>query len=148
MELETRNPNLSVTVAMSKPGNEPWFGAVGRIDAALLASAVPDIVSGRAHICGPPSMMEAVQAALIGLGVPETQIKTEAFGTVKRDPTAKGAASTEVAGKVVFQASDTTAPVPVVRRSLMRPTKRVFSSTTPAAQEHADRVASSSYRAV
>jgi ferredoxin-NADP reductase/Fe-S-cluster-containing hydrogenase component 2 len=113
VELESRNSHLSVTVAMSKPGNEPWFGAVGRIDAALLASAVPDIVSGRAHICGPPSMMEAVQAALIGLGVPETQIKTEAFGTVKRDPTAKGAASTEVAGKVVFQASDTTAPVPV-----------------------------------
>jgi len=111
--LEVRNPNLSVTVAMSKPGNEPWFGAVGRIDATLLASAVPEIASGRAHICGPPSMMEAVKAALIGLGVPEAQIKTEAFGTVKRDPTSKGAASTEFAGKVVFQASDATAPVPV-----------------------------------
>jgi ferredoxin len=45
--------------------------------------------------------------------VPDAQIKTEAFGTGKRDPTAKGAASTEVAGTVVFQASDTTAPVPV-----------------------------------
>jgi ferredoxin len=58
-------------------------------------------------------MMEAVKAALIGLGVPETQIKTEAFGTVKRDPTAKSAASTGIAGKVVFQTSDTTATVPV-----------------------------------
>jgi len=89
---------------MSKPGDEPWSGAVGRIDRALLASAVPDIASRRAHICGPPPMMDAVKAALVGL---------EAFGTVKRDPTAKGAASTLIAGQVVFQASDTTAPVPV-----------------------------------
>jgi len=112
-ELEARNANLSVTVAMSRLGDEPWRGAVGRIDAALLASAVPNIATQRVHLCGPPSMMEALKAALIGLGVPETQIKTEAFGTVKRDPTAKGAASTEVGGKVVFQASDTTATVPV-----------------------------------
>jgi len=103
-QLEARNANLSVTVAMSKPGDEPWSGAVGRIDRALLASAVPDIASRRAHICGPPPMMDAVKAALVGL---------EAFGTVKRDPTAKGAASTEIAGQVVFQTSDTTAPVPV-----------------------------------
>ena len=112
-ELEARNANLRVTVAMSRPGDEPWFGVAGRIDAALLASAVPDIASTRAHICGPPPMMDAVKAALIGLGVPETQIKTEAFGTIKRDPTAKGNASTEIAGKVVFQASDPAAPVPV-----------------------------------
>ncbi len=110
-ELEARNTGLNVTVVMSRPGEEPWPRAAGRIDAALLALAVPDVASRRAHICGPPPMMDAVKAALIGLGVPETQIKTEAFGTVKRDPTAKGAASTEVAGKVVFQASDTAAPV-------------------------------------
>ena len=103
-QLEARNANVSVTVAMSKPGDAPWSGAVGRIDRALLASAVPEIASRRAHICGPPPMMDAVKAALVGL---------EAFGTVKRDPTAKGAASTLIAGQVVFQASDTTAPVPV-----------------------------------
>jgi ferredoxin-NADP reductase len=112
-ELEARNANLKLTVTMSSPGDEPWSGAVGRIDAALLASAVPDIATRRAHICGPPSMMDAIKAALVGLGVPEAQIKTEAFGTVKRDPTVKGDASTEVAGKVFFQASDTTVPVPV-----------------------------------
>jgi ferredoxin-NADP reductase/Fe-S-cluster-containing hydrogenase component 2 len=112
-ELQARNANLGVTVTMSRPGDEPWSGAVGRIDAALLASAVPDIATRRAHICGPPSMMDAIKAALVGLGVPEAQIKTEAFGTVKRDPTVKGDASTELAGKVFFQASDTTVPVPV-----------------------------------
>ena len=112
-ELESRNPNLSVTVTMSRPGDEPWSGRVGRIDAALLASAVPGISTCRAHICGPPSMMDAVKAALTAVGVPETLIKTEAFGTIKRNPTAKSAASTGIAGKVTFQASDTTARVPV-----------------------------------
>ena len=57
--------------------------------------------------------MDATKGALVALGVPDTQIKTEAFGTIKRDPTAKGTASTEVAGQVVFQTSDTTAPVPL-----------------------------------
>ena len=112
-ELRARNANLSVTVTMSRPGDEPWSGAVGRIDATLLASAVPDIATQRVHICGPPSMMDATKGALVELGVPVAQIKTEAFGTIKRDPTAKGAASTELAGKVAFQTSDTTAPVPL-----------------------------------
>ena len=50
---------------------------------------------------------------MIGLGLAEEQIRLEAFGTVKRDPTAKGTASTAVAGRVFFQASSTTVPVPV-----------------------------------
>ena len=111
-ELRARNANLSVTVTMSNPEGEAWSGMRGRIDAALLTSAVPDIARRRAHICGPPSMMAAVKAALLGLGVPETQVRTEAFGTVTRDPTAKSARSTAIAGTIVFQASDTRAPAP------------------------------------
>ena len=110
-ELKARNANLNVTVTMSDPGYEPWSGNRGRIDATLLTSVVQDIASRRAHICGPPLMMDAVKAALLGLGVPETQVRTEAFGTVTRNPTAKSARSTEIAGKVVFQVSETTVPV-------------------------------------
>jgi ferredoxin-NADP reductase len=112
-ELSARNANLGITVTMSRPADMHWAGPIGRIDAALLASAVPDIAMQRAHICGPPAMIGAVKAALIGLGVADSQIKTEAFGTLKRDPTVKGAESAEVAGEVVFQNSETTAPVPV-----------------------------------
>jgi ferredoxin-NADP reductase len=112
-ELQASNPNLSVTVTMSNPGSEPWPGAVGHIDTTLLASAVPNIQALRTHICGPPSMMDAVKAALLELGVPIRKIKTEAFGTVNRDPTAKGTMSTEIAGKIIFQVSDTTVPAPV-----------------------------------
>lgn len=112
-ELQARNSNLGVTITMSNPQDEPWSGRVGRIDAALLAATVPDLARHRVHVCGPPSMMDAVKAALISLGVPKTQIKTEAFGTVKRDPSTKDAGSTGIAGKAFFVASVVTAPVPV-----------------------------------
>ena len=110
--LKARNPNLTVTATMSNPGGDAWTGSRGRIDSALLKSAVPDIAACRTHICGPPSMMEAIKAALRDLGLPEAQIRTEAFGTVTRDPAAKTARSTQIAGKVQFQASDASAPVP------------------------------------
>jgi ferredoxin len=97
---------------MSSPGDETWSGMRGRIDARLLTSAVEDFTSCRAHICGPPSMMDAVKAALLELGVSETQVRTEAFGTITRHPGAKSAHSSQIAGKIMFHASDTSAPAP------------------------------------
>ena len=96
---------------MSSPETEQWAGPVRRIGASLLASTVPNLTTRRAHICGPPSMMDATKAALVELGVPNAQIKTEAFGTVKRDPTATAATSTEIKGTVAFQVSDTVVAV-------------------------------------
>lgn len=56
-------------------------------------------------------MMESVKAALRELGVPKAQIKTEAFGTIKRDPTAVGACTGAVAGRIQFQRSQVDAEV-------------------------------------
>src|SRR5262249_7226075 len=42
----------------------------------------------------------------------EQQVRTEAFGTVTRDPAAKTVRSTQIVGKVEFHASDASAPVP------------------------------------
>lgn len=111
--LKSRNANLHATVTMSRPGDEPWAGPVGRIDARLLATAVPDIAAQRIHLCGPPEMMTAVKTALFELGVAASNVKTEAFGTITRDPTGRRAHSTETAGRVLFQASDTRVPVSV-----------------------------------
>jgi ferredoxin-NADP reductase/Fe-S-cluster-containing hydrogenase component 2 len=111
-QLRARHPNLGLTVTMSNPGEEAWSGRRGHINTELLASAVHDIPISRAHICGPPAMMDASKTALVKLGMPENQVRTEAFGTVTRDPTAKVAQSGNIAGNVIFQASDTTALVP------------------------------------
>ena len=108
--LAARNPNLRVTATMSKP-DASWSGPKGHIDASFIAAAVPDVGPQRAHICGPPAIMEAVKASLIELGLAESQIKTEAFGTLKRDPTMKSGASRKIAGRALFQASSATLPV-------------------------------------
>jgi len=122
---------------MSRPDGAAWNGRNGQIDAALLAAAVPEIASHRAHICGPPAMMDAVKSALIGLGVAEEQIKTEAFGTIKRDPTAKGGPSTAIARNVFFQASNTSAPVFAGATILDAADGPEFSSIMPAARGRA-----------
>jgi ferredoxin len=44
--------------------------------------------------------------------VPSTEIKMEAFGTVKRDPTSKGVPLARTAGRAFFHASDTIVLVP------------------------------------
>jgi ferredoxin len=56
----------------------------------------------RAHICGPTPMMDAVKAVLLDLGVPGGQIRTEAFGTDRRDPTRRTGKSGKFVGKVRF----------------------------------------------
>ncbi|HEV2443838.1 MAG TPA: 2Fe-2S iron-sulfur cluster-binding protein [Steroidobacteraceae bacterium] len=112
-ELKARNSNLRLTVTMSRSGRESWGGPVGRIDGPLLATSIPNVAARRVHVCGPPAMMEAVRAALIELGVSDTNIRTEAFGTIKRDPTARTAISRETCGRVVFQASDASIPLRV-----------------------------------
>lgn len=103
--LQARNPNLHVTVTMSR-GETSWRGRTGRIDAQLLADAVPDLASTLAYLCGPTPMMEAVKDALRALGMTDEQIRWEAFGTEKRDPTKKSTGPTMIAGQVVFQASN------------------------------------------
>jgi ferredoxin-NADP reductase/Fe-S-cluster-containing hydrogenase component 2 len=97
--LNARNPRMRVAVTMSDPGESNWPGNTGFIDARFIKANVPDIVLHRAHICGPPPMMNAVKATLLGLGVPPDQVRTEAFGTDKRDPTRH----TDKAGKVIAE---------------------------------------------
>src|SRR5262249_59762711 len=76
------------------------------------AQCVPDIARRRAHICGPPSMTEQVKRLFLGLGVNQAEIKTEAFGTVTRDPRMNRGRSAAIAGTVTFLASDARRPVP------------------------------------
>jgi ferredoxin-NADP reductase/Fe-S-cluster-containing hydrogenase component 2/putative sterol carrier protein len=103
--LQARNPNLKVTVTLSNPGEESWPGPTGRIDKAFLERVIPNIADQRVHLCGPPPMMDTVKTALNELGVPKANIKTEAFGTIKRNPAVAGARIGAVAGRIQFQRS-------------------------------------------
>ena len=87
--LERQNPKLHLLVTMSKPSPE-WTGARGRLNKELLNQLVPELKSRRVHLCGPPGMMEAVKTALNEIGLPEDQVKTEAFGAVRPAMTPAG----------------------------------------------------------
>ena len=82
--LQRRHPNLHVAATMSsRAEGTAWMGPQGQISREFIARSVPDIARRRVHLCGPPPMMEAVQAALTELGVPKEQVRTEAFGPAK-----------------------------------------------------------------
>ncbi len=91
--LERANPKLRVVIAISRPEGTDWKGPRGHITRELLAQTVPDIASRRVHLCGPPTMMDAIKALLTELGVPAEQMKTEAFGATKPTPAAAGTTS-------------------------------------------------------
>jgi ferredoxin-NADP reductase len=110
-ELGARIPGLRLTVTMSGAQDEPWPGLRGHIDKSLLAAAVPDLGAHRIHLCGPAPMMENVRGILSELGVPRAQVRTEAFGTIKRDPTARVASGGKIVGRVKFQRSQLVRPV-------------------------------------
>jgi predicted ferric reductase len=58
-----------------------WEGATGMITPELLDDLVPDHEADRWWyvLCGPPPMMEAVEGALVDLGVPIGRIESERF---------------------------------------------------------------------
>ena len=62
--------------------DEGWEGWSGRVDSTMLDRLLPQACRGgdcEIYICGPPPMMDALEDALVGLGVPLQHIHTERF---------------------------------------------------------------------
>jgi predicted ferric reductase len=79
-ELETIASEMpSVTVVHVLSHQEDWPGERGHIDADKLKKYVGTFLSRQFLICGPPSMMIAVERTLRELGVPKNKIHYERF---------------------------------------------------------------------
>jgi len=84
-DLAGRFPNLHVCHTLTRapsPGvaaGDDWKGERGRISRALLKRAVPDLARGPVYLCGPDEMMTATRKLLFEMGLPEDQLRTEAF---------------------------------------------------------------------
>jgi ferredoxin-NADP reductase/DMSO/TMAO reductase YedYZ heme-binding membrane subunit len=87
-DLQKRFPNLRLHVTLTRAEDNEWTGKKGRISAELLKEVVPDIARHPVYVCGPASMMEPTIQLLRELGVPNNQIKSEAFVAAKRAETA------------------------------------------------------------
>ncbi len=76
--LAKRSPGVRVYVTLTR--SEPKTGFLtGRMDAPQIARCVPDAGKAIHLICGPGPMIESLQVALKGLGVPPDRIRFEAF---------------------------------------------------------------------
>jgi ferredoxin-NADP reductase len=74
-------PQVQVTWAYSRSAPAGWRRPTGRLDAAVLVEDVWPPASGpQTFVCGPTGFVEAVAAALVGLGHVPTSIKTERYG--------------------------------------------------------------------
>ena len=78
--LQKRFPNLQVCIVLNNPpavANESMI--TGYLTKDVLTARVPDPISRRFHLCGPPPMMDAVKSILAALPVPKEQVITEVF---------------------------------------------------------------------
>jgi ferredoxin-NADP reductase len=78
-ELQTRLTTFRYHVLLSRPEPE-WHGARGHIDREFIAKNVAHMKAPVFFVCGPPPFMDAVQAVLPDLDVPQDRIRVETFG--------------------------------------------------------------------
>jgi len=76
--LSGRHPHVRIVATVTEPGGG-WQGHAGRIDAALIADHVTDLGQSVFLMCGPLDMIDAVRSGLLGMGVPEAQVRSEVF---------------------------------------------------------------------
>lgn len=78
--LKKRFPRLHVCVTLTRcDADSQWTGARGRITATLLEQFVPGLTQVPVYLCGPNEMMDATRNLLRSVGLPDSQIQTEAF---------------------------------------------------------------------
>jgi ferredoxin-NADP reductase len=80
-DLQRRFPNLHLTFTLTRPEDGSWDGLIGRIDASLLQRAIPDLTSVPFYFCGPSEMLSATTSLLRELGVADSNIRKESFGS-------------------------------------------------------------------
>jgi len=83
-ELETLRANgngLEVFHTLTRAQPAGWTGYTRRIDEAMLKEVVAPLgKSVQVFICGPTLMVESAANALVKLGIPPAQVRTERFG--------------------------------------------------------------------
>lgn len=83
-ELETiqsANTGLEVFHTLTRTQPPGWTGYSRRMDEQMLREVGAPLGSNpRVYICGPTPMVESAANSLVGIGIPQAQIRTERFG--------------------------------------------------------------------
>ncbi len=82
--LKERFPQLHLCTTLTRAEPESlWTGDQGRATEALFRRFIPELANVPAYVCGPNEMMDHTRDLLLRMGVPDHQIKMEAFGSKK-----------------------------------------------------------------
>jgi ferredoxin-NADP reductase len=72
---------LKVFHTLTRAHPQGWTGFTRRLDAMMVQDAIGPLGSGvQAFLCGPTRMVESAANALVELGLPAVQVRTERFG--------------------------------------------------------------------
>jgi ferredoxin-NADP reductase len=96
LTLTRRHDLLQVCFAVTR-GEAPPDTYRGRIDARLIASAVPEVKHAVSMICGPQQMIDGITETLIAMGVPKDQVRSERFEAAVAASAGKSSAAAEPA---------------------------------------------------
>jgi ferredoxin-NADP reductase len=80
--LEKSNPNfhLVCTMTATSRSQNAWKGETGLIDKEMLSRHLTSLQGPIYYVAGPPAMVSAMGAMLVGANVDEDDIRTEEFG--------------------------------------------------------------------
>ncbi|MBN2121719.1 FAD-dependent oxidoreductase [Candidatus Micrarchaeota archaeon] len=70
--------NILMTLLNERPAE--WPGKIGEISAPMVEEFVPSAKAKEFYVCGPPSFVNRILDLLKEMGVPESRIKSEAWG--------------------------------------------------------------------
>jgi len=76
--LATRHPQTKIVITTTRGPHDAEFLS-GRIDGRMIGEQVEDVINTVFMICGPTPMIEGMKTTLAELGVPDGQIRSEAF---------------------------------------------------------------------
>jgi ferredoxin-NADP reductase len=81
LERLDEQPDVQVTIALTRAAPPGWRGHRSRIDRAMLADVGwPPSSMPRVFVCGPTSLVESVATLLVQLGHDPGRVRTERFG--------------------------------------------------------------------
>ncbi|HNQ03575.1 MAG TPA: FAD-dependent oxidoreductase [Thiobacillaceae bacterium] len=79
--LQQRLPRFHLIATMTNMtgASQPWAGATGKIDRALVLRAVQPLAQPIFYVSGPAAMVEAMRATLAAAGMDEDDVRSETF---------------------------------------------------------------------
>ena len=75
-DISNNNPKIKCLFTVTRPGDEPWDGRVGRIDSDLLREHVTD-KNAMVYLNGPRGMPEDMAVMLTSMGVDPSRLNVE-----------------------------------------------------------------------